>query len=80
MKKLKDGNSQQKMGFAVCACRVNLGFDTPQNDQKAVSSSEKIQWIEAMQDEFDSHQVNKTWEITELPKGRKVLLGIWVLK
>ncbi len=55
LKKLEDGNSQQKMGFAVRACKVNLGSDTPQNYQKAVSSPEKIQWIEAMQEEFDSH-------------------------
>ena len=33
-----------------------------------------------MQEEFDSHQVNKTWELTELPKGRKVLLDRWVYK
>ncbi len=36
--------------------------------------------MEAMQEEFDSRQVNKTWELTELPKGRKVLLGRWVYK
>ncbi len=67
------------MGFAVRACKVNLGSDTPQNDQQAVSSPEKTQWIEAMQEELDSHQLNKTWELTELPKGRKVLPGRWVL-
>ena len=68
------------MGFAACACKVNLGFDTPQNYQQAVSSSEKIQWIEEMQDEFDSYQVNKTWELTEVPKDRKILPGRWVYK
>ncbi len=78
--KLENGNNQQKMGFAVRACKPNLGSDTLQNYQQAVSSSEKIQWIEAMQEEFDSHQVNKTWEPTELPKGRKVVPGRWVYK
>ena len=33
-----------------------------------------------MQEEFDSHQVNKTWELTELPKGRKVPPDRWVYK
>ncbi len=75
LKKLEDGNSQQKMGFAFRAFKVNLESDTPQNYQQAVSFPEKIKWIEAMQEEFDSHQVHKTWEITELFKGRKVLPG-----
>ncbi len=55
LKKLEDSNSQQKMGFSVHACKVNLGSDASQNYHQAVSSSEKIQWIEAMQEEFDSH-------------------------
>ena len=60
LKKLEDGNSQQKMRFAFCAFKVNLESDISQNYQHAVSSSEKIQWIEAMQEEFNSHQVHKT--------------------
>ncbi len=80
MKKLEDSNSQQKMRFAARACKVNLRSDTPQNYQHAVSSLEKIQWIEAMQEEFDSHQVNKTLVLTEPPKDWKVLLGCWVYK
>ena len=42
------------MGFAVRVYKVKSGSDTPQNYQKAVSSPEKIQWIEAMQEEFDT--------------------------
>ncbi len=53
LKKLEDGNIQQKIGFAVRAYKVNLGSDTPQNYQQAISSSEKIQWIDAIQEEFD---------------------------
>ena len=60
LKKLENDNSQQKMRFAVRQCKINLGSDTPQNYQKAVSSPEKIQWIKTMQEEFHSHQVNKT--------------------
>ncbi len=68
------------MGFEIRACKVNLGSDTSQNYQQAASSPEKIQWMREMQEEFDSHQVNKTWELTELLKGRKVLPGRWVYK
>ena len=33
-----------------------------------------------MQKKFDSHQVNKTWELTEFPKDWKVLPSRWVYK
>ena len=77
---LKTVKIKQKMRFAVRECKVNLGSYTPQNYLKAILSSQKIQWIEAMQEEFDSHKVNKTWELAELPKGRKVFPGRWVYK
>lgn len=33
-----------------------------------------------MKEEFDSHQVNKTWELAKLPQGQKVIPGRWVYK
>ena len=66
------------MRFAVRAYKVDLRSDTPQNYHKAVSSSEKIQWIEAMQEEIDSHQIIKTRELTELLKSQKVFPSRWV--
>lgn len=33
-----------------------------------------------MKEEFDLHQVNKTWKLTELSQSRKMLFGCWVYK
>lgn len=75
LNKFEHDSSQQKKLFAVCKYNVNLGSDTFENYQKAVLSPEKSQLIEVVQEKFDSYQVNKTWELTKLPKGWKVLLG-----
>ncbi len=73
-------SNEPRRGFAVRASKINVESDTPQNYQQAIRCAEKDQWEEAVKEEFDLHQVNKTWELTELPQGRKVLLGRWVLK
>lgn len=83
--RLRDNNQAQasnepKRGFAVRACKINVGNDTPEIYQEAIQCEEKDQCEEAMKEEFDSHQVNKIWELTELPQGRKVLLGRWVYR
>ena len=57
-----------------------MGSYTPRNYQEALQYPEKDEWVEAIKEEFDSHQVNKTWELTELPQGRKVLPSRWVYR
>ena len=37
-------------------------------------------WKEAMDEEFDSLQDNKTWELVSLPPGRKLVQWKWVYK
>ena len=37
-------------------------------------------WQAAMDDEFDSLQDNKTWELVSLPLGRKLVQFKWVYK
>uniref|UniRef100_A0A2N9J7Q6 Reverse transcriptase Ty1/copia-type domain-containing protein n=1 Tax=Fagus sylvatica TaxID=28930 RepID=A0A2N9J7Q6_FAGSY len=39
--------------------------------KEAIESSEKDKWMEAMVEENESLSKNKTWELTELPKGKK---------
>ena len=70
-----EASYKPKQGFAICACKINVGSDTPENYQKAIHFAEKDQGIEAMKEKFDSHQVNKIWELTELPQGQKILPG-----
>nr|GFC14735.1 ribonuclease H-like domain-containing protein [Tanacetum cinerariifolium] len=43
-------------------------------------ASKDQHWIEAMNNEMDALYRNDTWEITDLPIGRKVIGGKWVYK
>ena len=82
--RLKDDNqaeasTEPKRGFAVRAYKINVGSNTPQNYQE-IQCAEIDQWVEGVKGECDLPQVNKTWELTELPQGQKVLPGRWVYK
>ena len=77
--RLKDDSKGPKRGSSVRVCKIIVGSDTPQNDQK-LQCAEIDQWVEGVKGEYDLHQVNKTWELTELPQGRKVIPGRWVCK
>ena len=75
-----EASTEPKRGFAVRACKVNVGINTLQNLQEAIQCAEKDQWVEGVKKECDLHQANKTWELTELSQGPKVLPGRWVYK
>jgi len=47
---------------------------------EAMQGDESIKWELAMEDEIKSLQKNKTWSLTKLPKGKKVLQNRWVYK
>lgn len=44
---------------------------------KAVDSKE---WLESMKEELESIERNQTWELTDLPQGRKAIGSKWVFK
>ncbi|KAB2615495.1 hypothetical protein D8674_022083 [Pyrus ussuriensis x Pyrus communis] len=44
---------------------------------KVVNSEEKSKWHDAMDDEMLSFHKNKTWELVELPRGRKAIGCKW---
>ncbi|XP_048323873.2 retrovirus-related Pol polyprotein from transposon TNT 1-94 [Ziziphus jujuba] len=52
----------------------------PESFQEAVSHQEKEKWLQAMQDEMESLQKNHTYELVELPTGKKALKNKWVFK
>uniref|UniRef100_A0A2N9EW59 Integrase catalytic domain-containing protein n=1 Tax=Fagus sylvatica TaxID=28930 RepID=A0A2N9EW59_FAGSY len=54
--------------------------EDPSTFQEAIESSEKDKWMEAMVEENKSLSKNKTWELTELPKGKKPIGCKWVFK
>ena len=46
--------------------------------QEAVRSSDASLWMTAMQEEMEVLHRNKTWDLVELPKGRKAIRNKWV--
>ena len=54
--------------------------EDPLNLQEALSSIDADFWREAINDEMDSLESNKTWHLTDLPPGCKSIGCKWVLK
>ena len=48
--------------------------------QEEVECEHKEEWLAAMRDEMNSLQVNHTYDLVSLPKGRKALKCKWVFK
>ncbi|KJZ70698.1 hypothetical protein HIM_09922 [Hirsutella minnesotensis 3608] len=52
----------------------------PLTFKQAMQSDSAKHWHAAMADEIQSLQFNETWELTDLPPGRKALRGKWVYR
>ncbi|GKV04185.1 hypothetical protein SLEP1_g16379 [Rubroshorea leprosula] len=52
----------------------------PKNFQEVQSHQDKDCWMRAMREEMNSLHKNNTYELVELPKGRKTLKNKWVFK
>ena len=52
-------------------------------DVDLVSYTQVVQqqeWVDAMNDELDALELNDTWEITDLPSGKKAIGSKWIYK
>ncbi|GKU92547.1 hypothetical protein SLEP1_g6259 [Rubroshorea leprosula] len=54
--------------------------EEPENFQEVQSHQDKDCWMKAMREEMNSLHKNNTYELVELPKGRKTLKNKWVFK
>ena len=52
----------------------------PQSYKEAITHTHKEEWIKAMQEEMQSLHENHTYELVELPKGRRALKNKWVYR
>ena len=52
--------------------------ETLSNFDEAVQSTDSDKWSAAMAEEMESLKKNQTWELVELPKGKKAIGCKWV--
>lgn len=62
------------------ANKVTCDIYEPKTYEEAVSCHNKNEWTEAIKNEMDSLIENGTWELTELPQGRKAIGCKWTFK
>ena len=54
--------------------------EEPENFQEVQTHADKVSWMKAKQEEMHSLLKNDSYELVELPKGRKALRNKWVFK
>lgn len=52
----------------------------PRTYDEAMNCPDRDQWMVAMVEELNSIEDNNTWELTDLPLGRKSIGSKWVFK
>ena len=52
----------------------------PETYEEALTDDHKGEWLEAMQEEMQSLHENQTYELVELPKGKRALRNKWVYR
>ena len=69
----------RRLGYAELLAAALVGRD-PVSFEEAMRSSEAGEWKEACQYEIDVLAKNGTWELVNLPPGRKAVKSKWVFK
>lgn len=59
---------------------VKQSLVEPRTYQEAVSGPQCAEWKSAMAEEMQAHLDNGTWDIVELPPGRKAIGSKWIYK
>lgn len=61
-------------------CAFVLESSEPKSYQEAMNCLDSEKWVEAMNNEISSLTKNHTWDLVNLPKGRKVIDNKWIYK
>jgi transposase InsO family protein len=57
-----------------------VAFNEPNTIRQAMTSLDAPRWREAVASELESHRINATWQLSELPPGRVPIHSRWVFK
>jgi hypothetical protein len=52
----------------------------PTSYKAAITGPDRNEWLKAMEEEHQSLQANTTWELAELPPGRKAIGSKWIFR
>ena len=74
---LVEGNQKKVTREVIFS--INLD-DDPKTFTEAMSSRDAPLWKEAVNDEMDSIMGNGTWELADLPKGKRPIGSKWIFK
>jgi hypothetical protein len=70
-----------KLAFSVA--QTSQAYRQAMNEnptyEEAIHGPKRKHWIKAMQDEIEGIRQNETWQLAELPPGRKTIGVKWVL-
>ena len=62
------------------ALLVAMEYHNPLTYREAMASDDSEEWLEACQYEIDALAKNGTWDLVDLPAGRKAVKSKWVFK
>ena len=52
----------------------------PNSYRQALMRPDAVQWTKAAEEEIEAHSQNGTWELADLPAGRRAIGSRWVFK
>jgi hypothetical protein len=76
-----DVQAVQAAWVETCFDQALLSCDTePRSFRRAMATEEAARWLEACEEEYLSLLKNKTWNLVQLPAGKRALYSKWVFK
>ena len=79
---LPDNSQEPSSSFEDSSPSLNAVLlpGEPASYREAMRSVDQDHWVSAMNEEIDSLKQNNTWELVDLPAGRKVIKSKWVYR
>ena len=66
--------------YSTSKCILLTDKREPESFQEVQTHRDRYSWVQAMQDEINSLHKNNTYELVDLPKGKKALRNKWLVK
>lgn len=77
---LRNRQAENSSDCANLCCAFSVALEEPKSYKEAIKSKDNKQWVEAMNDEYQSLIKNGTWVLVDPPKGQAVIDNRWVFR